>query len=410
MKILYICHRFPYPPKRGGKIRPFNMIKHLTAQGHDVTVASLVRSTFEAREGEGLRQHCARLIMEQISKSAALVRMLARLPTQMPSSTGYFYSPRLQRRIEAALADTAFDLIFVHCSSVAQYVADVKHIPKMLDFGDMDSQKWLLYSKQRRFPLSIGYLIEGLKLQRYEKKMAGLFDYCTCTTKAELLTLDSYQTEARTGWFPNGVDTDYFAPVAAAYDPDQICFIGRMDYYPNQQAMLHFCGAILPALRERRPQIKLVIVGAEPPPAIRKLGDRPGVTVTGSVPDVRPFVTASALTVAPLFIARGTQNKILESMAMGVPVVAGDHAAAGVDAVPGEHLLTGSTSDEFVAAILQLVENSQERARFSRAARQRVMSHHNWAHSMSSLDALIGKCMTNSNAKGGQVSVCQRAH
>lgn len=385
------------------------MIKHLTAQGHDVTVASLVRSTDEAREGERLREHCARFIMEQISKPAALMRMLVRLPTQIPSSMGYFYSPRLEQKIKAALAETAFDLIFVHCSSVAQYVANIKHIPTILDFGDMDSQKWLLYSKHRRFPLSVGYLIEGIKLQRYEKKSASLFDYCTCTTKAELLTLDSYQAEAQTGWFPNGVDTDFFSPVAAPYDPDQICFIGRMDYYPNQQAMLYFCNSILPVLQECRPQIKLVIVGAEPAAAIRKLGDRPGVKVTGSVPDVRPFVTASALTVAPLFIARGTQNKILESMAMGVPVVASDHAAQGVDAVPGEHLLTGSTSDELVAAILQLVESPQERARLSGAARQRVMSHHNWAHSMSRLDALIGECIANSNAKG-QVTVYQRAH
>ncbi len=171
MKILYICHRFPYPPKRGGKIRPFNMIRHLSAN-HEVHVASLARSEQEAKEGEGLAQYCASYEMGRVRNPIQVMRMIARLPTATPSSMGFFYSPRLERRVREMLAARHFDLIFVHCSSVAQYVEGVRGIPKILDFGDLDSQKWLDYARYKPFPLSLGYRLEGIKLEREEKRLA----------------------------------------------------------------------------------------------------------------------------------------------------------------------------------------------------------------------------------------------
>ena len=161
MKILFICHRFPYPPDRGGKIRPFYMIKHLS-QNHEVTVASLARSKTEAEAGRGLEEHCKKYLMEVVTPYMATARMLSRLPTRTPSSMGYFYSPKLGSRIKEEFAKNQFDLIFVHCSSVAQYVENIQGVPKILDFGDMDSQKWLLYSKVHAFPLSLGYLVKKL--------------------------------------------------------------------------------------------------------------------------------------------------------------------------------------------------------------------------------------------------------
>jgi sugar transferase (PEP-CTERM/EpsH1 system associated) len=189
------------------------------------------------------------------------------------------------------------------------------------------------------------------------------------------------------------VDSSFFAPASEPHDPDTVVFIGRMDYFPNQQCMFDFCAQVLPALKARRPSVKLQIVGADPSPAVRKLGEIPGVEVTGSVPDVRPYVTRAALTVAPLRIARGTQNKILEAMAMGVPVVSSRIAAGGVDAVPGEHLLTGDTPAEIAEAVLRILDNPAERARLSEAGRARVMSHHAWPSSMKRLDALIERCV-----------------
>lgn len=392
MKILYVCHRFPFPPKRGGKIRPFNMIRHF-AQQHEVTVASIVRSDEEAIEGRGISEHCSSFEMVRVNNGVQAVRMVARLPSPVPSSFGYFYSGELKRRIVDLVRRERFDLIFVHCSSVARYVADIQDIPKILDFGDMDSQKWLEYARYKPFPLSFGYWLEGRKLEREEKRLACCFDVCTATTRAEWETLEGYHPGVATDWFPNGVDATYFSPGEEPYDPDTISFVGRMDYYPNQECMFRFCDETLPLLRQRRPEVKLLIVGADPSPAVRKLGEIPGVTVTGSVKDVRPFVRTSAAMVAPLNIARGTQNKILEAMAMGVPVVSSRIAAAGVDAVPSEHLLVATTPQEYASALLRVLDDKEERIRLSQAGRARMLSHHAWPRSMERLDRIVSGCL-----------------
>lgn len=389
MKILYICHRFPFPPKRGGKIRPFNMIRHFSTQGHKVTVCSLSRSPAEAKEGEGIRNHCEHFEMASVSNAIQVIRMVARLPVVTPSSMGFFYSPDLQRRIDNLLSTEQFDLIFVHCSSVAQYVENVRGIPKILDFGDMDSQKWLEYANYKPFPLSLGYRLEGKKMEAAEKRLAKKFDMCTATTRAEWETLNSYRSALKTDWFPNGVDAEYFKPDGEGYDPDTLSFIGRMDYYPNQECMFDFCRNTLPLIQARRPQAKLLIVGADPSPAVKKLEELPGVTVTGSVPDVRPYILRSAAMVAPLNIARGTQNKILEAMAMGVPVVTSPAGAGGVDAENEAHFLVGDSPNTYADACLRIMSAPDERSRLSVSGRERMLTHHDWQASMRRLETIV---------------------
>lgn len=395
MRILYVCHRFPYPPRRGGTIRPFNMIRHL-AQKHDLVVCSLTRSPEQTRDAQGIAPHCAEFHIGEVDDRVQTLRMVATLPTPWTASASFFHSNRLARQIRRVLAEQKIDLIFVHCSSVAHYVEHVTGIPKILDFGDMDSQKWLEYTQHRRFPLSLGYRWEGTRVLAEEKRLARRFDFCTATTRAEHETLLGYGTSTPSDWFPNGVDNSFFAPAEEApYDPDTLVFVGRMDYYPNQQCMFDFCADVLPLLKARRPAVKLQIVGAEPSDAVRRLGKIPGVTVTGSVLDVRPFVTRAAMTVAPLRIARGTQNKILEAMAMGVPVVASRIAAAGVDAVAGQHLVAADTPAEQCGAILRLLNDPGERRRLALAGRQRVLTNHAWPNSMHRLDAIIERCIEN---------------
>ena len=401
MRILYVCHRFPYPPRRGGTIRPFNMIKHL-AQSHEVVVCSLSRSDRETHDAQGIAPFCAEFHIGQVDNRVQALRMLATLPTTLTASASFFHSNKLVRDIKRVLREQTFDLIFVHCSSVAHYVAKVQGIPKILDFGDMDSQKWLEYAQHKAFPLSLGYWWEGARLRAEEKRLAACFDFCTAITRAERQTMTDYGVKTPTDWFPNGVDNSFFAPIAdVAYDPDTIVFIGRMDYFPNQQCMLDFCADVMPRLRARRPSIRLQIVGADPSPEIRQLGELPGVTVTGTVPDVRPYVTQAALTVAPLRIARGTQNKILEAMAMGTPVVCSSVAAGGVDAVPGEHFITADSADDMCNTILRILDDPVERARLAHAGRARVLSNHAWPSSMKRLDAIIERCVGNFSAAAG---------
>jgi sugar transferase (PEP-CTERM/EpsH1 system associated) len=369
------------------------MIRHLS-RDHDVTMASIVRSAQEAAEGQGLAAHCARYEMVRVYDPLQALRMVARLPTPAPSSLAYFYSPDLARRVREMLVSERFDLIFVHCSSAAQYVEHVRGVPKILDFGDMDSQKWLEYARYKPFPASLGYRLEAHKLVREEKRLASRFDLCTATTRAEWETLESLGTGVPSGWFPNGVDSDYFAPSPEPYEPDTIAFVGRMDYYPNQQCMFDFCAHTLPRLQARRPALRLLVVGADPPSAVRELQKLPGVTVTGSVPDVRPYLRRSALMVAPLNIARGTQNKILEAMAMGIPVVASRAAAGGVDALDEEHLLVASAPEHYAALILRVLEQPQERLRLSQGGRARMLSNHDWDKSMRRLDQIIERCIS----------------
>src|SRR5262249_17985179 len=151
------------------------------------------------------------------------------------------------------------------------------NVAKILDFGDMDSQKWLEYAQYKPFPLSLGYRWEGMRLWAEEKRLARRFDFCTATTKAEWETLEQLGTQTPSDWVPNGVDSDFFAPCDEAHEAEKIVFVGRMDYYPNQQCMFDFCANVLPRLQAKRPGVTLQIVGADPSPAIRRLGALPGV-------------------------------------------------------------------------------------------------------------------------------------
>ncbi|SES80697.1 hypothetical protein SAMN05216326_10449 [Nitrosomonas marina] len=395
MKILYICHRFPYPPKRGGKIRPFNMIKYLSQQGHQVWVASLARSQQEFDECSGIKDYCHQYTIGLVNDAVQWSRMIINLPTPTPSSLAYFFSRKLKKQINTWLSEESFDLIFVHCSSVAQYVEHVRHIPKILDYGDMDSQKWLTYRSFKPFPFNLGYWWEGKKMKFSEKNLARKFDLTTCTTKAELDTLNSYGTALKTDWFPNGVDADFFQPDGTVYDPHSISFIGRMDYFPNQQCMLEFCHQILPLIQEKIPDTKLYIVGAEPSKKIKSLEKINGVVVTGSVKDVRPYILRTAAMVAPLNIARGTQNKILEAMAMGVPVVSSKLAAGGIDAIPDEHFLTADTPEEYAQKLINLMESAPLREKYAKAGRERMLTNHAWQKSMKKMESLVLNCVNN---------------
>ncbi len=396
MKILFVCHRFPYPPNEGGKIRAFNMIAHLHKQ-HEVTVVSLAETRAEQEAVGGIKPFCTEYYCEKISKPLAWLKAILCLFTFVPSSMGYFHSQKLKRRIQYLLYKNKYDLILVHCSSVAHFVRSEIRTPKVIDFCDMDSQKWLIYRRHKPFPLSLAYWLEGIKLQRAEKIIAGSFDGSSVATASELETLESFDAKSLAFCFPNGVDTEYFFPTQANYDQNRICFMGKMNYYPNEKCMLEFCERVFPALKRKYPDLTLSIIGSNPTKNIQALSSIEGVEVTGRVDDVRPYVQQAALSVVPLTIARGTQNKILESMSMGVPVVCSRVAARGIDALPGEHVLVADTTAEYVACISRLLDQSSERARFSKAGRERMLSHHSWEHAMQEMDENLLRCIQASS-------------
>lgn len=392
MNILFVCHRYPYPPNRGGKIRPFQMIRHLS-QNHRVFVATLAHSQEEVQQGAELKKYCAEILCEVIPSPVRWMNAVGALPTLHPSSARYFHSARLLSRINAVQEKIEFDAVIVHCAFVADYVRNVRAPFRMLDFGDLDSRKWDDYSRYRALPWSAGYALEARKMLRSERRLAREFDYCTVTAQGEL---ESYEQElgAQTPCrvIPNGVDGGYFRLSEDRPQPSQtVVFLGRMDYYPNVAGTLDFVEKVWPLVRRRVPNAQFRIVGSNPLPKIRALEKVDGVSVTGFVPDVRPHVEDAAVAIAPLSIARGTQNKVLECMAMGVPVVASPQVAKGVQAQSGRHLLVGATPEEFAKHIITLLEDAQRRASLAEAGRRQVLAAHSWPESMKLLDEVLDR-------------------
>jgi sugar transferase (PEP-CTERM/EpsH1 system associated) len=386
-----VCHRFPFPPNRGGKIRPFQMIRHL-AKSHDVTVASLAHSEQELREGDGLREHTTNILAEVEPSPRRWLRAVASLPSANSSAGQYFWSPTLRRRILAAATEKPFDAILVHCAFMADYVTDLDCRFRMLDYGDIDSEKFFEYSQTRSFPLTLGYGLEGRKLRAHEIRMSKAFDGCTVTTEGERITFHDFNPMRECTVIPNGVDASYFKSERREQpDSKVIAFLGRMDYYPNVQGIVWFCRDIFPKIRAKMPDAQLRIIGANPTKEVRELTSFSGVSVTGFVPDVRPHLTDAAVSVAPLTIARGTQNKILEAISMGIPVVSTPQAAKGIQATPGEHLLVGNDESEFADQVLLLLQNPDLRTRIADAARKQIEGSHNWARSMQILDEVLAK-------------------
>jgi len=389
MRILFICHRLPFPPNRGGKIRPFNMIRHL-GRKHSVVVASLAHSQQEYDDGAGLTAYCDEVIAEIVPQSARWVQALRALPTGTPSSVAYFRSPRLYKRIREKLAHTKFDLVFVHCGSMAQYVMDLQTGFRIMDFGDLDSAKWAEYSRWKPFPFSLVYWWESKKLRKYERNAAQRFDRCTVTSAGEKDEYETLELSTPCTLIPNGVDTNYFSTNRRPSGTNpSIVFLGRMDYFPNIDGVCYFAERILPLIRKEMPYVEFRIVGSNPSRRIRNLAKLPGILVTGHVPDVRAYIQDGAVAVAPLRIARGTQNKILESMAMGIPVVATPNAAKGVQALPGRDLIIAETPQNFADSAIALLQSQPMHRIFAQAARKQVERAHSWTDSMDILDSVL---------------------
>lgn len=389
MKILFVCHRLPFPPIRGGKIRPFNMIRHLSKR-HSLVVVSLAEGEKELQEGLGIKDYCSGLITEILPPSTRWLQAYRALFSTTPSSVAYFYSSRLHHRVQDTLQKKKFDAFIVHCAFSAQYVLGFQAGIRILDFGDLDSAKWSTYSKNRRFPISLGYALEAKKLRRYERELTKHFSHCTVTTSGEMEEYQKLNTPVPCTLIPNGVDSAFFS--LNGHHPGRrpvIVFLGRMDYYPNVDGVLHFIERIFPIIQKELPGVEFRIIGSNPRREIRQLARRPGITVTGHVPEVKPFLVDATVSIAPLRIARGTQNKILESMALGIPVVSSEQAAKGVQAVSGEHFLVASEPDEFAHKVIGVIQNVELQRKLSEAGRRQVEKTHSWPLSMSILDNLL---------------------
>jgi sugar transferase (PEP-CTERM/EpsH1 system associated) len=293
------------------------------------------------------------------------------------------------------VARERIDAAVVFSSSMAPYAMAHPALPMLLDLVDVDSAKWAAYAPRHRWPLSWLYRREGRQLLAFERRaaLASVRTFLATAKETELFAGLAPETAPRLEAMPNGVDTAYFAEDPARSSPFEpgetpLVFTGAMDYWPNVDAVCWFAETVLPLLRPRWPRLRLHVVGRAPMAAVRALAQRPeaDVVVTGTVPDVRPWLQHAAVVVAPLRLARGVQNKVLEAMAMARPVVAARSCVQALEATPGLDLLDADEAHEYAAAVSALLTDPARAGANGRSARACVQRHYGWDHHLAGLD------------------------
>lgn len=379
MRILYLCHRVPYPPNKGEKIRAYHHLAHL-ARGHRVHLACLADTREDLDHARSLEKICASVNVVYRSPTVARLVALAALPTGRSLSVAAFDSPELRIRVERRLREEPPDLILAYSCAMAQYVEHVQGLPRALDFVDADSEKWRAYGRVRPFPLSTLYALEAERLARYEARMASEFDASIFVSEAEAEIVRRRSARRELSVIPMGVDLEAFRPApedARPHEPVAV-FTGVMGYFPNADAVTYFARDIFPRVRSQVPKARFEIVGRNPAAEVRRLARLPGVTVTGTVADVRPYLANAALAVAPFRISRGVQSKVLEAMASGLPIVGTRLAFQGLTATDEDGIRVADSPESFAEEVVGLLRDPAHRAEQGRRARRHVERHHRW--------------------------------
>jgi sugar transferase (PEP-CTERM/EpsH1 system associated) len=383
-----LAHRIPYPPHTGDKTRAFHVARHLAAR-HDLALGFLVDDPSDLPGVHELRQVVPDLVFERLRKPRSLAQGVAGLVSGRTLTLPYFYSRGLAWQVARRCRETGFDVAYVSSAAMAQYVP--AGLPLVMDFVDVDSDKWRQYAEHRRPPLSWLYRMEARRLQACEGEIARRASVCLLATNVEEEQLRSFAPWAHTAVMPNGIDSVFYAPQPGEPTRPAVIFTGAMDYLPNIDAVRHFSVDILPLVRREVPETVFYIVGLNPSADVKRLGELPGVVVTGSVPDVRPYYAQAGVCVAPLRIGRGIQNKVLQGMAMGLPVVASPLAARGVQGKPGVHFEVADDATAFVDRVVRLLTQPQSRVDLGRAGRACVEAHYTWEQNLAGLEALLAR-------------------
>ncbi len=386
-KLLMITHRAPWPADRGDRIRTWNLLKGLSGR-FQIHLACLVDEPIHLQAWKTLASVTAALAIEPVGGPMRWLRGLASAAAGRSITRGMFHAPALQRTLTEWAADHAFDAGLAVCSSTAHYLADLPIPVKVMDLVDVDSVKWAQLAAVAGPGKSGVYALESRRIAECERRIAADFSAVTVVTAREAELFE--QVSGRPACVvPNGVDGDYFAPTGEPKDENSLVFTGVLDYAPNVQGLLWFVQEVWPGLIARRPAARLNIVGRDPAPAIRRLHGLPGINVVGPVPDVRHWLNRAQLAVTPIQIARGVQNKALEAMACGLPVITTPQVAAGLTATPGTHFLTATAPLQWVHAIDLLLNQPHLARSMGDLARQHVLTHHQWDQSATLLASLL---------------------
>lgn len=388
-EILFLAHRIPFPPDRGDKIRAHHLLRHL-ARDHRIHLVAFADDAADLERQDGLEPFTASRTIVWRAPPTPWTGARALLQRR-PVSLTAFDHPEVHRAVTALLDRHPIDTIFLFSSQMAQYLPARPAQRVVMDFVDMDSAKFAAYAEQAHGPIRWVHRREARLLLRHEQQVAEHADASLFVSDAEATLFRERTGAPRVHAIENGIDTAFYDP-ALRFDPvagegPLLVFTGQMDYRPNIEAVTWFADAVLPRIRDAHPSARFAIVGRAPVPAVQALADRQGIVVTGAVPDVRDWLAAATLVVAPLRLARGIQNKVLEGMAMARPVVATPAAAEGID-----HAGTLCIADDtpaFADSVCDLLANPAHARALGAAARARVVARYGWDARLAPLDALL---------------------
>jgi polysaccharide biosynthesis protein PslH len=390
MRIAYLCHRIPYPPNKGEKIRAYHQIRTLASR-HEVDLFTLADTAEDMAHRDELERWCRDVTVVRVRPRLAKLVALPFLLTQRPLSLSYFYSREVASALRRAFEQRSYDRIFVYCSVMAQYVEHVDNIAIVTDMVDVDSDKWNQYADHTGMPMSMIYRREGRCLREYERRVCDLSAAVMVTTGREADVLKRIAPDANAHTLPIGVDTAYFSreaiPSRAA--TPTLVFTGDMAYFPNQHAVLNFTREVLPRVRRVIADTRFLIVGRNPPPAVKALHGRNGVEVTGYVPDVRTYLSNAHVAVAPFLIAAGIQNKVLEAMSYELPVVATSRPAQALSPRTASAIRIADSAEAMAAAIIELLRDPRLAREVGAESRAVVREDYCWERINNQLLALI---------------------
>jgi sugar transferase (PEP-CTERM/EpsH1 system associated) len=402
MRILFIV---PYVPNLI-RVRPYNLIRFLAGRGHQITLATLWSDPKEKEDVEKLRPYCQSIIALSLPLWQSLVNSLETLPGANPLQASFSWSPGLARDLQAALAKAdgraAFDVVHVEHLRGSRYGLMVKdlsalwknersnghaiHVPPVV-WDSVDCISHLFHQAAQHSQSLAGKWMTRFELprtERFEGWLVGQFDRVLVTSRNDreaLGKLAGDHSQAGITVLPNGVDSDYFTPgEAGRREKAALVISGKMSYHANVTMCLDFARSTMPLIWKQRPDVDLWLVGKNPPAELRALAQDPRITVTGTVPDLRPYLQRATLAVAPLTYGAGIQNKVLESMACATPVLASPQAVSALDAVPGRDVLVGQDHDEMARLALEVLGSPGLQREIGVAGRQYVESNHRWTN------------------------------
>jgi len=391
--LLYLTHRIPYPPNKGDKIRSYHLLQHLR-KNFRVYLGTFIDDEQDWQYVDHVNSLCEETCFVRLDPLLARMRSFIYLFSRMPLSLPYYQSPKLSSWVSHHLSKASIKHTVVFSSVMAQYISETDIACSVIDFVDVDSDKWSQYASTKAWPQKWVYQREAELLLNYEKHVAKKCSYTTFVSEKEagLFKQLSPEVENKITYFNNGVDIDFFSPAQRFANPYKLgtkvlVFTGAMDYWPNVDAVRWFAVELFPAIRTKIPDLEFYIVGARPTKTVLELSTIPGVIVTGSVDDVRPYLAFSEIAIAPLRIARGIQNKVLEAMAMEKVVVASPQALEGIAAIPGVEIFEADGAEEYINHVISLLEHRQ--IEVGKAARRRVIEDYNWDKNLSRIDRLL---------------------